>query len=182
MTPKVPRSLIDDDDEKARRSRESEGWYTNLLADLLEKNKQERESMSIIVYSSHGEIELRDDGSIAFINWPPQYPKSADELKWYVDHVERFDLEENLAFWDEEMPFSFDILDLGQYRKDGTYEGPCKNFRINCLEEKMRDGYEPTPVQRRFVEWCETLGENEMNDDVLVVFDTAGVKKELADG
>lgn len=177
MPPKVPRSLIDDDDEKARRSRESEGWYTNLLADLLEKNKKERESMDLIVYSSHGEIELNEDGSIAFIHWPPGHPKSADELKWYVDNVERFDLAENRRFWDCD-DMSFDILDLGQFRKDHSYEGPCKNFRINVLEEKMRDGIEPTALQRKFLEWCETLGEDECNDDVKFVFPT----KELADG
>lgn len=73
------------------------------------------------VNSSHGAFILNDDGWVKIT--------SLDDID-YSDIV-RFDLTEWVLFHQTPMdgPRCFDILDLGYWSKDGTYEPPVLNWR-----------------------------------------------------
>jgi hypothetical protein len=88
------------------------------------------------VYSSHGEFEICL-GSGVVMGLSLDNPE--DEKSRHLTDITRFDLREFKKYWeladDDDVPKSFDILDLGYYCKDGTYEPPVEEHRI-----RIKDG------------------------------------------
>jgi hypothetical protein len=74
-----------------------------------------------IVHSSHGEFEIDENGIVIKFDANPE--AEAD----YHNYV-RFDLPEYKKHYGE-LDTEYDILDLGFWKKDGSYETPEKDFR-----------------------------------------------------
>ena len=74
-----------------------------------------------IVHSSHGEFEIDENGIVIKFDANPE--ADAD----YHNYV-RFDLPEYKKHYGE-LDTEYDILDLGFWQKDGSYEAPEKDFR-----------------------------------------------------
>ncbi len=56
-----------------------------------------------------------------------------------IDKIKRFDLQEWKKYYpDKELPDSIDILDLGYWNKDGSYEEPVYDWRNEV--KQMRNG------------------------------------------
>ena len=105
----------------------------------------------MLVYSSHGTIEIDDDGKPVTIAAGAQGARiKIGSGIAFLFTIERFDLEEYRKTYSEEMkhdptlddPAShteFDILDLGYWHSSGEYEPP------------MREAFEMEARKRRHI-------------------------------
>lgn len=94
------------------------------------------------VVSSHGELTVNvEQGQV--IKASPHTP--GDEDGENLLNIKRFDVDEWRKHWHEELKpnSSLDILDLGYWNRNGTYEPPVEDFRKECLFY----GQEGNPVQ-----------------------------------
>ena len=96
----------------------------------MEKDKE----MSVL--SSCGVIKINTDGYIRSIDTYSCYSSPLDPD--YLPKIEKFDLEEYKKYWKlselDELPDTFDILDLGYWDKEGVYEEPCEEHRRRIKE------------------------------------------------
>jgi hypothetical protein len=80
------------------------------------------------VHSSHGDITIDAQTGVVI---------SHGNNTEYAD-IARFDLEEYRAQYpDEKEVRGYDILDLGYFLKDGTYEEPDHHWRRDCAIERQ---------------------------------------------
>jgi hypothetical protein len=91
-----------------------------------------------IINSSHGHIQIDlDSGEIINVE------ADVDAFAEWVENIECFDIGEYREFYRdyEGKDTSFDILDLGFFRKDGRYIPPSKGFRNEMKRDFAEDGF-----------------------------------------
>lgn len=101
---------------------------------FLGKCASSRANMS--VGSSGGTFEIDHTGRVV------HYDLSDDEDGAALEKIEKFDLEEWRRYWnwEGELPGGFDILDLGFWLKDGTYEAPWEHWRDDIRQMGLGAG------------------------------------------
>ena len=93
----------------------------------------------ITIQSSHGTFNATDEGIV--LTWTPDDDSPAGVIEAQpLDRVVRFDVEEFRQFYNES-PTSVDILDIGYWLDDGTYELPA----LRPCEECARSSGRTTP-------------------------------------
>jgi len=87
--------------------------------------------MNITACSSHGSIEFDSETGIVF-------SQHLDNCEDCPDNIGRFDVEEYKKFYGvTELPAEIDILDLGYWLEDESYEEPAHDWRIE-RDENIR--------------------------------------------
>jgi hypothetical protein len=80
-----------------------------------------------VVYSSHGEFFINKNSGIVISE---HIADTEDSPKGAV----RFDIKEYCAFYKKSPSDAYDILDLGYWMEDGTYEEPCHDWRTDVIQ------------------------------------------------
>lgn len=96
------------------------------------------------VNSSHGTFYI-DGNTGRVVQWPASNPDDPDAQA--LGNIEKFDLPEWKAYWrwEGEVPGGFDILDLGFWMKDGTYEPAEEMWREEIRQRGLGDGHVANP-------------------------------------
>jgi hypothetical protein len=104
--------------------------------------KIERESDMGIVHSSHGTLEIDDTGKVTGIIADGKTGAIIlpNEGLSFLFTIERFNLKEYGEHYSESGHTEFDILDLGYWTTDGTYEPPVEQWRKQIEEELAKKG------------------------------------------
>lgn len=89
------------------------------------------------VHSSQGTLEVDDTGKVTGIIYNGKTgPVTIDlETITYLLSIERFNLSEYAEYYGKEDDEEFDILDLGYWTTDGTYEPPVEEWRKQIEKE-----------------------------------------------
>jgi len=109
------------------------------LKDAIKKNKKLEAGGSISseleVRSSNGEIIA--DSKTGKVKSVEVYGKQ----KNYIEDIDRFDLDEYKKYHNtDEIPLSIDILDLGYWNKDNTYDEPEHSWRERMKNREFAKG------------------------------------------
>jgi hypothetical protein len=81
-----------------------------------------------IVHSSHGDFVIDENGIVTKFKAEESASQSDAEAEADYHNYVRFDLPEYKKHYGE-LDTEYDILDLGFWKKDGSYEPPEKDFR-----------------------------------------------------
>lgn len=89
-------------------------------------------SKTVMIYGSNGYMDITADGTV---------------VKLYDTHgatdyndIVKFDVEEYKKFYNvKELPTDQDILDYGLWRKDGTYEEPAHEWRVEVNKTRKEN-------------------------------------------
>jgi len=88
------------------------------------------------VYSSHGTIIINPETGTVIAT-------DIDMCDDCIDNIKRFDIEEYKTFYKvDKVPGAFDILDLGYWLNDGTYEEPEHDWRNGTAIERAQSEIE----------------------------------------
>jgi hypothetical protein len=90
------------------------------------------------IFSSNGEIEVNlNTGKIIKVH------TDSDGFRDWADNVTFFDIDEYRDYYGDVggRDDSFDILDLGFWRKKGSYVPPSDSFRIEIDRDYEEDGF-----------------------------------------
>lgn len=129
----------------------------------------------ITITSSHGVLQLRDDGTV---DHDKTHLYEPDDPKCYIKNIERFNLDEHKEFilntldsCDINDPKTIksefetiDILSIGYWDKDGTYNEPDHTWRkeiyIDFKKQKLEDQYRGNKMNTVFQNAQKTYIEN----------------------
>lgn len=116
-----------------------------LLNDLTFENGGEVNLKEIDVRSSNGTISA-DPVTGKVLSVSSAFPDN------YITQIERFDLDEYKKYHNTDvLPQSIDILDLGTFMKDGSYEGPEAEWREEMKQPRFEKGGSLSPKKRAFI-------------------------------
>lgn len=86
----------------------------------------------LYVNSSHGSLAVNaDTGDVL----PDQSTYDGDALR----PIKKFDLPEWRGHWKRDLPESLDILDVGYWNADGSYEEPAHDWREDTRAHRDLD-------------------------------------------